>query len=373
MATFDWPETIQPRVFTLGLQRANLVWRSPLNGTAQVVYQPGERWKASLTLPPSRRRDAGASEALLMRLAGGEDWVRLWHCARPQPRGTLRGTPVLGSSAARGDSTLSLGGCVASEQLLSNWSFEVDSASDGLADSWLSYSAGTAASPSYEIYVGSVPHGGQSQTVKSTNLGTASTDRVGIYQTVILPADYEGPVTAAASARGGTVGSYATVYVNAYDDAGVFIQSFVVDEVTLAAGSQRIGGVFDVPAGTRRLRMFVWNSRHPTGGASDMKVDAAYLALGSRSIGVPSDPTLLAGDMIGAGGQLFQVRDDVTAAANGTMLVPVINRVRSAIAAGTAVLWDRPTATFFCPSQYAGASFQPGAADAIALDLEEIW
>jgi hypothetical protein len=80
-----------------------LVHRSPLNGTPQVVQTPGERWVASLVLPPVgiRRDRARARAAFLNRITLGGVLVAVPMFDRPLPLGTLRGAPTLASAVAR--------------------------------------------------------------------------------------------------------------------------------------------------------------------------------------------------------------------------------------------------------------------------------
>ena len=98
---FDWPF----RVSTIewGIQKAGVQFTGPYNGTLQAVEFAAERWLVSVNLPPVVTADAGAVEAFFERMAGGVNRVRIWHMARPVPLGTMRGTPTIAVSAARGD------------------------------------------------------------------------------------------------------------------------------------------------------------------------------------------------------------------------------------------------------------------------------
>lgn len=79
--------------------------------------------------------------------------------------------------------------------------------------------------------------------------------------------------------------------------------------------------------------------------------------------------TLKAGDMIGVSGLLLQVASDCTAAASA-ITVPLVNRLRTAITAGAAVTWDRPTAQFRLASR-PRVVYLGGYADAVAMDFVE--
>jgi hypothetical protein len=96
------------------------------------------------------------------------------------------------------------------------------------------------------------------------------------------------------------------------------------------------------------------------------------LEYGAAPTDYVAGPTLLAGDFLGAGGQLFEVAAD-TQLAGGVGTVPVINRVRATIASGSAVTWYRPTCEMVLPAMQAGPVYRPGAIDSTALDLVEVW
>lgn len=80
--------------------------------------------------------------------------------------------------------------------------------------------------------------------------------------------------------------------------------------------------------------------------------------------------TLLAGDMIGIGGLLLMVALDTGADGAGHMGITLVNRLRKNIAAGTAVVWDQPTAPFRLVSQ-PSVQFVPGYAEGVSLDFVE--
>ena len=110
----------------------------------------------------------------------------------------------------------------------------------------------------------------------------------------------------------------------------------------------------------------------PRGTMRGTPVLAAPMFVRDPNLPITAAPgdTLLAGDMIGCGGQLFQVRDDVVAGAGGYMNVTVVNRSRINAAAGTAVVWDKPTAPFRLASRPV-VQFVPGYAQGVSMDLVE--
>ena len=80
--------------------------------------------------------------------------------------------------------------------------------------------------------------------------------------------------------------------------------------------------------------------------------------------------TLLAGDMVGIGGLLLRVALDTGVDGTGIMGVTLANRLRKDIPAGTAVVWDKPTAPFRKVSQ-SSVRYVPGYAEGASIDFVE--
>ena len=118
MATYDLPAAMRPQLASFGLQKAGVQFRSPFNGSLQAASFVAERWQVSATGVPQSLRDAGAVEAFLNLMAGGVNYVRMGHPARPVPYGTLRGSPILNGGATRGASSLTLANCTPGATLL---------------------------------------------------------------------------------------------------------------------------------------------------------------------------------------------------------------------------------------------------------------
>lgn len=108
MATFDLPSSLKPATMEWGSIKAGVQFRSPFNGSVESVEFPGERWRASLTFNLGTPDLAAQAEAFFARVAGGTERVRLRHFLRPAPLGTMRGSPTLNASAARGDLQLAI-------------------------------------------------------------------------------------------------------------------------------------------------------------------------------------------------------------------------------------------------------------------------
>jgi len=70
--------------------------------------------------------------------------------------------------------------------------------------------------------------------------------------------------------------------------------------------------------------------------------------------------TLAAGDFLGVSGQLLQVASACVANGSGVLSVPLVSRLRSTIASGTAVVWDRPSALFRAQDTESAFELLPG-------------
>ncbi len=97
--------------------------------------------------------------------------------------------------------------------------------------------------------------------------------------------------------------------------------------------------------GAQSVAMWHFGREVPRGTMRGSPTVNAAAAQFAKSIVLNAAGTLLAGDMIGVNGQLLQVSTDCAPSA-GVMTVPLVNRLRSAVSAGAAVTWFRPTANF---------------------------
>lgn len=100
---------------------------------------------------------------------------------------------------------------------------------------------------------------------------------------------------------------------------------------------------------------------------------SAAAAQGANSVVVtgcvPSNGTFRSGDMLGVGGLLVEVASLCTAVA-GVVTVPITNRMRSAKASGTSVVWDKPTAEFRLLST-TGVNYDGDAYDPVGFEFGE--
>lgn len=99
----------------------------------------------------------------------------------------------------------------------------------------------------------------------------------------------------------------------------------------------------------------------------------ATMLQGSNVLPVGRTPgtTILAGDMLGAGGQLFRSMDNYTVDATGQAAVEVFPRARADIAFRSAITCTKPTANFMLKSDGVPITHRPGMYDSTSLDLIE--
>lgn len=103
-----WPASIRVRTCSFVPQTNQRANASPGGGSEQVVDILNDRWIVMVSIPMRRHTNAAAVEAFLASFRGMVNTVNLWHFVRPQPRGTMRGTPTLSAAASQGAASLSI-------------------------------------------------------------------------------------------------------------------------------------------------------------------------------------------------------------------------------------------------------------------------
>jgi hypothetical protein len=123
-----------------------------------------------------------------------------------------------------------------------------------------------------------------------------------------------------------------------------------------------------------RLGPYLWGQNVPQGSLRGAPVLTSTAARGASTLIVTTaiGSTLKAGDFVGCGGQLFEVSDDCADSA-GTMTIPVTNRVRANIGAGSAVTWSAPTAEFILPAASVPFINSRAILQSVTLDFIESW
>lgn len=104
MTAIARPELLEdPSNFSLQLLTTQRAFASPFGGSEQVIDLGQDRWTASIAIPSMTYEEAAEIEAFIASLRGMSNTVELFHLVRPEPRGTLRGTPVLALPIFVGD------------------------------------------------------------------------------------------------------------------------------------------------------------------------------------------------------------------------------------------------------------------------------
>lgn len=101
-----FPATLKVARSSWGQQRNDVAFRSGFG--AQSVELSSSLWVVMLEATPGLESNGGGWQALGMQLRGQTNQLALWNHARPTPRGSMRGTMTLNSSAAQGATTLSI-------------------------------------------------------------------------------------------------------------------------------------------------------------------------------------------------------------------------------------------------------------------------
>jgi hypothetical protein len=112
-----------------------------------------------------------------------------------------------------------------------------------------------------------------------------------------------------------------------------------------------------------------WNAGQPV-----LAADIAQLA-NTGTLRTISGRTYKAGSMFSIGGQLVRLMADTVADGSGSMPIEFQPRARQFIAAGTAIVYSAPTATFILKpgTPNVPTSWTPGMADGATIELIEVF
>lgn len=157
MTAIAWPTLTRsaPRAIDWSLQSNTVGFSSPLSGATQTVEFPGARWKVSFMVENLTEADAATLQAFLLRLRGRSGRFTLHNFARPAPRGTIAGTPLVKGAGQTG-TTLAIDGVTAGTTLLAGDYFAVngelkmvvaDATADGTGQMTLTFEPPLRAAP----------------------------------------------------------------------------------------------------------------------------------------------------------------------------------------------------------------------------------
>lgn len=345
MAILDWPtgdefKPMQP--LTLGYSTPKSAFVGAYTGERQAATRAADRMVMEMVLPPCRGVAARRRAAWLASLASTGDWVRMPAWSQRYPGGTIAGAPTVNGAVAAGARSVTLAG-VRGVNLAFNGSFEVDTNADGVADSWTANQAGSVSSVVYSRPTGSAESGTYEQQITWTQGAAGIANRVGIEQLLTnIPAGLSN-VTAAVQARSGSGGLVKTVlYCEFRNSALTIIGTGTAVDVAVST-SARIGGTLAVPTGTAAITYHLWAYATST-GAMSVAWDVAMLKQGATDLVTVPGGSLLAGDVIGIGGNLLMVGPtDCAANDTGDVIVPLVAGAPRAISNGAAVTFMAPT------------------------------
>jgi hypothetical protein len=106
----DWPSWCYPERVEIELVRPSQHHRSEITRQAQKIFMGVEYWRLVASFRAEGPEFAARREALVNALAGGDTLIRTHHFARPVPKGTMRGSPVLAANVGQFARSLSLAG-----------------------------------------------------------------------------------------------------------------------------------------------------------------------------------------------------------------------------------------------------------------------
>lgn len=118
MSLITLPADFEPRTCQLDMASNQRMAGSPFGGSEQVTDLLNDYWRMTVSLADSPHAWGAWREAFIASFRGQVNWVALHHFVRPQPRGTMRGTPTLSGSHAQGAASLSITGGTAGGTLL---------------------------------------------------------------------------------------------------------------------------------------------------------------------------------------------------------------------------------------------------------------
>ena len=119
MTTIAWPTLARtaPGEAEWRLKSNTIAFPSPLSGATQTGEFPGARWEVDFTMKDLNEDDSGELGAFGAKLRGRAGRFTLHNFARPTPRGTIAGTPLV-KGAGQSGNTLGIDGCTPGTTLL---------------------------------------------------------------------------------------------------------------------------------------------------------------------------------------------------------------------------------------------------------------
>ena len=141
------------------------------------------------------------------------------------------------------------------------------------------------------------------------------------------------------------------------------------------AGLTRDSGVSEgffegLAGGENAVRVVHWLRPVPNGTLRGSPTVATAAARGDLTLAIATAGSLAAGDLFKVGSAVYKAQSDCYSSA-GVLTVPLVARVRVALAVGAPVVWDHPFVRCIMPALTHGTSYSPGVMSGAAVDLEE--
>lgn len=348
MATLTYPSGIDflPESFAMWPEPNVLTSTAPLTKSVRRVRLTGSPWRMRLGFDRATPEGQAEREAFWNSVGGQENLIALHNFRRPVPRGTMRGTPTLSALAAKGATQIVLSNAMGTNLL--TYPQEFDNADWSKIRASVTSNATLA--PDGTITADKVVE-------DSTASSTHAVSRI---------FDFVAGTKYALSAHVQTAErtQFRLQFPDAaFPGAGNIYANFDASTQSVLAQSSGISAAI-APAGDGWCRASIeataeasasgaWSIfliasggvTYTGDGTSGLYLWGAQLEAGTLT---DYDPyaTLKAGDMLGLGGALVQVASNAIADAAGVMTVSILPKLLAEVAAGTAVVWDRPTANF---------------------------
>ncbi len=130
--------------------------------------------------------------------------------------------------------------------------------------------------------------------------------------------------------------------------------------------------LMNLAGGRNQIDIYHWVRPFPYGSMRGNPTLQVVTIRGDSQLilNVAAGATLYAGDLIGAGNQVFMVKANCKAVGT-TLTVPVLNHARGVIAEDSAVIWNRPKVAVVAPDLSAGLVYRPGMTLPTELHLVE--
>jgi hypothetical protein len=185
---------------------------------------------------------------------------------------------------------------VAGDNVVANSSFEVDSNADGLADGWTAYQNGTTGTITRSIQAVGL-FGAKVQRIAAAGLGTASTDRIGVQQTISVAGAANSPFWFSAYSSSSSGSPKGQLFVDFRDVSNASVGTVAGGDFSTTTNLVRHFTSGTIPATAVSAILYLWGSSRPGGvGLAAIDFDGVQFQVGGVMTGYsPRADEILAG------------------------------------------------------------------------------